>query len=283
MLVIILFLILLGIYFGLLQLKLNTFITPVFKNTKIIWIFWDDVTTIPAIIKTNIESITQLFPDWNIILLNRYNIYHYIPNSIVQLADGFIIQHQTDLYRLYLLKYYGGLWLDAGILIKDTYFINNLYKQCLTTNKIGLYDIKKNNLPIIENWFIMSPIPNHYIIDMWYQQFVNALQIGFKSYQEEIKQIVSIEHIGGGEYLTMHCCMQYMTQNNPNILNDMIMHHSENDMFYIQHVSNWKSEDFKQMFINIAHTLPCIKLRGIDRDAVKDLDANLYFYNQVNF
>ncbi len=275
---------LLFFYAWLLWLNYNSFTKPIFHpNTKIIWIYWDSLYSIPNIIKTNVECITKLYKDWKVIFLNKYNIHYYIPRNIIRLANGYIVQHKTDLYRLYLLKHYGGLWLDAGILVKDVDFINSLYHQCICTNKIGLYDITKfynNNtgFPIIENWFVMSPRPNHYIINMWYEQFIKALKIGFKQYRHEIEVCTIYEY---EEYLTMHACMQYLIQNNQDILHDIILHHSEDDMFYLQNISDWDVNHFKQTFLNIGSTLPCIKLRGTERNLVNDLDANTTYYRVV--
>lgn len=80
------------------------------------------------------------------------------------------------------------------------------------------------------------------------------------------------------DYLTMHACIQYMIQTNPSILNDIIVHKSEDNMFYIQQICDFDSTLYRDTFIDIGYTIPCIKMRGGERDLCAELDAGLVYY-----
>lgn len=255
---------------------------PLEKN---IWIYWDDLNNCPLIVKSNIKCIQTLYTDWTINILSNKNVHEYIPPNISDLAKSYSVQHRCDLYRLYLLKIHGGLWLDSSILIKDKKFVDKFYNVCKSENKVGVYETtfpykNSTNFPVIENWFIMSPKPNHYIINLWYNEYVKALAVGFKKYKKHIEKEVVVNHIyptKDNVYLTMHACIQRIIQLNRNILKDMIILKSYNDMFYIQTKLNFDNTHLKDTFIEIFKTLPCIKLRGCDRDKLSDIDISDYY------
>lgn len=258
------------------------------KGPKRIWTFWHDMTKCPNIVKTNFECIRKLYPEWNLTILTNKNIVNFVDNSIIQLMSGFTIPHKTDMYRLYILKKFGGLWIDSSVFLKDTTFINNLYNLCKSQNKISLFETtyagNNTNFPPLENWFIMSPEPNHYIIDAWYNEFLDAVKMSFAKYKLKLESLkhVNVKHIYDvvGDYLTMHACIQYMIQTNPSILNDVVVHKSEENMFYIQNVLGFDSTLYRDKFINIGYTIPCIKMRGGERDLCAELDAGSNYYKK---
>ena len=54
---------------------------------------------------------------FNIILLDEKSIYEYIPNLDEYNLNHLKIPQKVDLYRYILLEKYGGLWIDADILV----------------------------------------------------------------------------------------------------------------------------------------------------------------------
>lgn len=249
-----------------------------------LWSFWHNLDSdTPIIVKTNFECIKRIYPNWQLIVMTDDNVHEYIPKHLVELVSDLYITHKTDLYRLYVLREYGGLWIDSSVLIKDTNFINSLYKTCLVHNKIALYDTTFDNnttgYPVLESWFIMSPIPHHYIIEMWYNEFLKAIKLNFKEYKKHIsQQNIHVKHVyKDSEYLTIHVCLQYFIQTNPKILNDIIIFKSEENMYYIQELAGWDIDNYREMFLKTAPNIPCIKLRGGERYVMTDYDANLYY------
>jgi len=247
-----------------------------------IWSFWHNFNECPNIVKTNFECIKRVYTNWQLIVLTNDNVHEYVPKDVIDAAFNLQIMHKADLYRLYVLKEYGGLWIDSSVLIKDVNFMNQLYNICLEHGRISLFDTPYPNntsgYPVLENWFIMSPTPHHPITQMWYNEFLKAVKMGFKEYRKLISPQVNVNHIyGDGEYLTMHGCIQYIIQTNSKLLQNIIVYQSKDNMFYIQEQCGWDAKKYREIFIKHAQSLPCIKLRGGERDIMADYDAHEYY------
>ena len=97
-----------------------------FENEKIIWQFWGqgwDFEKLPDVVKISYKSVEKYKKDYEIIHLDMNNINDYleIPAYILKKVEnkkmGFA--HFTDIIRLALLYNYGGVWIDATILLTD--------------------------------------------------------------------------------------------------------------------------------------------------------------------
>ena len=97
-----------------------------FNNEKIIWQFWGqgwDFEKLPDVVKISYKSVEKYKKDYEIIHLDMNNINDYleIPAYILKKVEnkkmGFA--HFTDIIRLALLYNYGGVWIDATILLTD--------------------------------------------------------------------------------------------------------------------------------------------------------------------
>jgi capsular polysaccharide synthesis len=97
-----------------------------FNNEKIIWQFWGqgwDFEKLPDVVKISYKSVEKYKKDYEIIHLDMSNINDYleIPAYILKKVEnkkmGFA--HFTDIIRLALLYNYGGVWIDATILLTD--------------------------------------------------------------------------------------------------------------------------------------------------------------------
>ena len=98
----------------------------IFNNEKIIWQFWGqgwDFEKLPDVVKISYKSVEKYKKDYEIIHLDMNNINDYleIPAYILKKVEnkkmGFA--HFTDIIRLALLYNYGGVWIDATILLTD--------------------------------------------------------------------------------------------------------------------------------------------------------------------
>ena len=96
------------------------------KNDKIIWQFWGqgwEYEKLPKVVKISYKSVEKYKKDYEIIHLDMNNINDYleIPAYILKKVEdkkmGFA--HFTDIIRLALLYNYGGVWIDATILLTD--------------------------------------------------------------------------------------------------------------------------------------------------------------------
>ena len=83
---------------------------------KIIWSYWSGPKN--YFVKKSYESWKKYLPEWDIKLLNDEDLVKYDikkPDNFEKLVKA----KQSDVIRLNLLYNYGGVWLDATIILND--------------------------------------------------------------------------------------------------------------------------------------------------------------------
>ncbi|OKL57358.1 hypothetical protein UA08_07451 [Talaromyces atroroseus] len=102
---------------------------PVSASEKNVWAFWDSGWTgmRPWCQRNIINWVRRLGPEWTVRVLDNVegsvnNMLRFVPSSHFPAAynDGTLAgppQHLSDLLRLPLLFLYGGVWMDAGMLL----------------------------------------------------------------------------------------------------------------------------------------------------------------------
>lgn len=102
-------------------LKYKKSIIESYSNNKpYIWMFWETLPgkNKPGYIDLCYKSVVHNCSNcFNIIYLNESNIKNYIPEIDKYNINHLKIQHKADIYRYLLLNKYGGLWVDADILV----------------------------------------------------------------------------------------------------------------------------------------------------------------------
>ncbi|WP_461486349.1 capsular polysaccharide synthesis protein [Pedobacter sp.] len=94
-------------------------------KSKIIWQYWgqqtDDIASLPPVVQRCFNSVDKYKEDYQVIRLNDQTISDYIdfPEFILNEDGGYKFSRVffSDLLRLALLHVYGGIWLDATILL----------------------------------------------------------------------------------------------------------------------------------------------------------------------
>ena len=248
-----------------------------FHIPKIIWTHWDNIETAPLVIKNIIELRMNKFQDWQINVVNNLNINLFIDEKLYpENYNTLISAHKSDWIRLYLLKTYGGVWLDAGIIVNDLSEFNKMYDNSISKNSeltaFYLDGSTNNNDPttFIENWFIMAPI-NSRIINAWFNEFEYAINIGFLNYKNELfNKDINIRNVymfGENDiYLTCHAAIQKIIQlkeiSEPNIL----LYRAEDNMYKLHIDCEWDKDCiYKKVSTEKLTHIPYIKLRGPDR------------------
>lgn len=148
---------------------------------KIIYILWfQGFDNAPEIVKMCVESWEKYNHDWNIILIDNNNINNYIrlDSYITDICIKNIEKcHLSDIIRSILLKFYGGVWVDA------TTFCNKPLNDWLP-NYIneGFFAFDKPGPDrLLSNWFIYSE-KNNYIIDKWCNKTLEYYNINNKAH-----------------------------------------------------------------------------------------------------
>ena len=235
---------------------------------KILWTPWDS-NDLPELCRLCIERTRRILHDWDVRLLTTPEFLTMCtpPPEFAALTK----QHQADFIRIWLLKEYGGTWMDISIVLNQS--LNKLYNESVAMQAecAGFYlDGFTTNpaYPVFENWFIMAPKGSRFIA-LWYEEFYKAVTIGFLNYKKQaLSQGVDPQKIFfNGEndtYLTMHLCYQVVIQKRmkPNILYKK----AEDTMYLVHDKCGFKEEcmreEFKKSYV---HDIPYIKLRGGDR------------------
>lgn len=131
-----------------------------YKYSDYVWICWlQGIQKAPPIVKACINSAKVNLKNKKIIILDENNIenYYVFPKYIeVKRKKGIISPaHYTDLLRLCLLTKYGGLWIDATVLVTGKPD-NNFFKHPLFVYQNISLD-QKNELSVkASNWLIYS-------------------------------------------------------------------------------------------------------------------------------
>ena len=263
------------------NLSKEHFQTSFYDLPKIIWSYWDS-DVLPEQIKLIYENNKKKLSDWDYRLVNNSNKKEYIGDDDIK--KNLSKPHYADWIRLYLLKKYGGVWMDISIIINDS--INNLFdksiswKSELTAFSMPSFEDDTIDLPIIENYFIMAP-KNSEIILLWYKEFNKAINQGFEEYKlEQIKNGVNFQNLAYDKvdivYFTEHACLQVVLQKKLNRAPNMYIESGLNSMYKLQNECGW---NYKCLITRIndksySKKIPYIKLRGEDR---KKLDLTNYF------
>ena len=259
---------------------------------KTVWTFWDK-NELPPLIEDIKQNNARKLNGWDIKYLIGTDIDKYISKEeYPRKFETLSIQHKADWMRLILLKKYGGVWMDASIIVNENKALNTLYNDSVSINSqfTGFsYKTYESNTKskrgislYIENWFIMAPV-NSIVIRLWLAQYERAIEIGFDNY----RKILDSEGIDTSKvyndptdvYLTQHACLQYVLQK---LLSEpvppMIIVPAEETMFKIRYDCN---NDGKCVMNKIKYRpdevrkIPFIKLIGNERSS--NIDISNYF------
>lgn len=167
---------------------------------KIIWIFWDSKQE-SFLVKNCIERIKALHPNYEINVLNFSNINRFYPEFNYKKYSILPIANISDLIRLYLIKEYGGFWLDASILLTENLDWIVQIKTKNNSEFLGFYShecTKNNEYPIVENWFLAASLNSRFIRD-WYYEYKNCIdsnnpKLFYKNIDEEHLQGLTKPH-----------------------------------------------------------------------------------------
>jgi hypothetical protein len=246
---------------------------------KHVWIYWDSDTMPPLIERIYRYNSTNLV-GWKITLLHNSTLGQYIP-SFPTNYNSLGIQQKSDWIRLYLLKNYGGLWMDASTIINDGSAVDALYNESVQKkSQLTAFTYREKPDDIIpkniESWFLMAP-KNSIVIEDWYNEFTLAINIGFDKYIEMLnREKVDLRSIDPGTYLTLSMALQKTLQKNIDTP-PMVFRSGVESMFKLH--NDCKKIDASREYICVMNKmknkegkkLPYIKLTHYDRDTGIDI------------
>ena len=135
---------------------------------KRIWTYWEGHQ--PQIVKTCLASWSTFAPDWEITVIDKDTVFQYdidTPSTFEQLGPT----ARSDVIRLSLLSKYGGLWMDASVLLLHD--LDWVLERCDGGNPFFGFTLHDQ---YIENWFLYAPTANH-TMSKWLRTFNDILEL----------------------------------------------------------------------------------------------------------
>ncbi len=88
------------------------------ENPRNIWVYWENINrdSYPTFIKLCLDSMKKHLGKYNLYILDNKSIKKYLP-ELRNDFDNLKVAQKVDYYRIALLHKYGGIWLDADIIV----------------------------------------------------------------------------------------------------------------------------------------------------------------------
>ncbi|OJU52165.1 MAG: hypothetical protein BGN96_07385 [Bacteroidales bacterium 45-6] len=229
-----------------------------------IWMYWEG-ELIPYIVQRCVQRIKDLNQSFQVIFLDPESLVKYLPNFNIENLE-MPLANKADLIRLELLYRYGGIWMDATIILNESldwtlHIIDEKRYDCIGFWKEN--STKNLEYPVIESWFLCCP-PNSPFIKDWLDELRPLGQIGAKKYFEQIRRksnyVDIIQDIDRPEYLLVYLAQQAVMQEKNNF--NVCLQSAEKISFYYQEKLNWnfKKINFEFMLKSAQKLPPIIKL-----------------------
>lgn len=256
------------------------------KIPKLIWLYWEG--DIPLFVENCIKNIKQKNIDYVVHFLTPKTINEFI-NIDFDSLNIHLPQHKADLIRFNLLYIYGGIWLDASIIVYENLdWIQDIVSKNQTES--FAYYRKKNTTnthsPVIENW-LLATTPNNKFFKDWFDELVRAMHVGPENYINEIKRTIPdsekiFQNISNLNYLISYVvCQIVMQKTAPSIT----LIDCDQNAFYYQVKNKWvKEKTLIEMAINhhSSEYPKLIKFASKERKYTNDFyEKGMYFQNSL--
>lgn len=241
---------------------------------RIIWSYWHEKEQ-PLIVQKCIETWRRYNPDYTINVLHAGNIGEFLPAN--QLPATFLQLpefRKADWLRIALLQAYGGIWVDASILLTQPLDWVMELQRTHHSEFVGFYIDRfsaDKERPIIENWFMASSVDSNFIAD-WYTEFTTeVINKSERAYLTLLKDSGTygkvVQNIKYPEHLAMHVAASRITRKK-HAYSLTLLQAEQTAFFYVSHLK-WRR---MRLFIELAllqanaSLSPLIKLRRKERN-----------------
>lgn len=194
-------------------------------------------------------------------------------NTVTKLLAQRSTQALSDWVRLWILSTRGGLWIDATFFINDGTQLRTLIAQAerwdsqlMGYSSWGLQLDRR--FPVVESWLLGAGMDSA-LVSNWLREFELASLMGFNPYRRFIElqgiNAQKIYQVVGGEYLTIHACLQAVLQRNPALVDTMCLSFAERGPFHLHIGCGWDPVCIGKELADKADLYPMIKICGRDR------------------
>ncbi|MEI2266585.1 glycosyltransferase family 32 protein [Erwinia sp. CGal63] len=256
---------------------------PLNEIPKQVWMFWAGAK-LPKEIQSFVNKISRENPAWTVTVVNDSNLSQYLPGLTFKRQD-MLVAHRSDVIRLELLYKYGGVWMDASIIL------NRTLDDFLAVNASNRYDMVAfyrdvstvdRRYPVIETWFMAAPKNNRFI-ENWLRYFRPITELGAAEMFRQLQQLPNYEEvvqkITDPQYLILNITQQQAMREDNQY--NFYLRKCEANAIYYQRLVSWDAVQLSRMLMidRLPDVLPpIVKLTGLDR---KYLQTNLR-YGAVN-
>ncbi|MCL5050186.1 MAG: capsular polysaccharide synthesis protein [Firmicutes bacterium] len=238
---------------------------------QIIWTYWHS-PTLPLVVEQCIAGWRRFNPEYRIEVLNKDNLADFI-SPIPAHLERLNVAKQTDWMRLELLNRYGGIWMDASIILTQPLdWVGQLQRQ-QAAEFVGYYIdgyTQRKELPVVDSWFLAAPAGSRFIAD-WLSLFKQQAVVGdTEDYIAKLEQSGRLadvrQGIGDPYYHTVHIAAQdVLSQHVAGYKLALIR--AEDSAFALHACAKWRR---KRLYVRLlwntqAERPLMIKLRGGER------------------
>jgi len=256
---------------------------------KVIWTYWND-KNIPDLVLRCLNSIKRQNEGYSVITLFEDDIpdevYKIISPDVSEakkklnymereIGRPIYQQWLSDVLRMWLLKEFGGVWLDISTycngpidasLEKDYDFYAQYHDSSIYPHFYG----RTKEIPFFE-CIQMASNPNGEIVSAWTEETKRVWS--FQSPKKYInyltqKQKMNIDGIDhGNSYLWHMLALRSVLTKNPELIKKINTKPSSEGHYKLSMESDWNSEKMAMNYDKKKH--PIIKLRGCERESLK--------------
>ena len=248
---------------------------------KIVWMYWEG-DDCPYLVKLCMDRIIKKNPDYLVNILNPKSLSEFI--DVDEIPDFKLVQHKSDFIRLSLLYKYGGIWIDASVMLFDNldYYFRILSKyECNFLSYYWDHNSNDNRYPIVQNWFMISSAKNDFIKD-WLCEFLFATNIGIDLYIKKTRKNNPeyLQKINDPYYLYNFVCSQKSLRQHK----DFVLLNCSNDAILYQMTGSWRYIFFNIKFVHYTNFIKNISLYKSPKKLpplIKVTSGERYFVEEI--
>jgi hypothetical protein len=221
----------------------------------------------PLLVQYNFKRIKRLHPNWDVKVLD-INDARGMDGFPKSREKGLSHTAISDWVRMKLLALYGGVWIDATVLLHKP--LDSITTIDLSLDRAQGYSTPRHtcksspNCIHMENSFICSPPSNPFIV-AWSEEYSRAIDVGRKKYCDEIAARYIDCHVVTSllPYLTQYASYSVVYKTRKD-LQPPLVHccYQKGAFFELQDRLNW-------MIPSIPLSLSFEKNKDIDIDIIK--------------
>lgn len=179
-------------------------------SKPVIWLYWHNIEKMPDYVKILIEITACINPTFEIIIVNEQRVTAFWPDCYKDIFRKLSPAHQSDLFRVHVLKIFGGIYLDV-----DTFAISSLapfYDLLLNHHLVGTdWKPMKSQLSVGHLGPVRTNTSLFNIWAYWQDEIIRgkAVQLQKSPYPLQWSELLSDIAIPLAAHLDNHKLMRY--------------------------------------------------------------------------